>query len=441
MNKSNQSTDRFYNWVYSVSLGLIFLVMSNTTIANDLQPVIDNKQIALSIKVKDQNTAPKQQVQVEVELSSTKPFKDAMVVPYLDLKNAIVKKDDQQVTRSARMLDGEKWYTQTAKLYIYPLTAGDFVIPSFDVAVVLENDKINPLKGTISSEDTPFNVKTPPSLEMSSEFVSGSGASFTLTTDKPTSDPFAVGDAVILTYQLKVKNSHMMLLPDVKVPEIASVEVYQKPVAKENIFDRLSKRNTAVLNQAVTVVFQESGKLIIPSQSIEWWDTETNELKTLTTDPLEFQVGTSSAILQNHDLVQSLIGFVSKYSVYLIGLFIFVGLSIATVIARKTRPNTQKVLPTKIDINTYIKLYKSAVEDQHYAEAVDHLYLIAGNRTFVDKLDDESVNIWKQLLRYSFARDESIQPLSSSQAQRLLTAVTRNDSNLTTEDFDWRLNP
>ncbi|MEZ9789968.1 hypothetical protein BCT94_11980 [Vibrio breoganii] len=445
MNKNNPSKNWLFNWLSSLSQSLMVMLMlmavSNTTLANDLQPIIDDKQLALSVDVKSESIAPKQQVLVEVEISSTQPFEDAMVMPYLDLKNAVVKKDDQQVARSARMLDGQKWYTQTAKLYIYPLTAGTFVIPSFDVAVVLDNDKENPLKGTVSSEETTFNVEMPATLDATNEFVSGTDAAFTLKTDKPISDAFEVGEAVVLTYQLKVKNSHMMLLPDVNVPDIAGVEVYQKPVAKENIFDRLSKRNTAVLNQAVTVVFQESGKLVIPSQSIQWWDTKTNELKTLTTDPLEFQVGSSSALLQAHNYLEDITGFASKYGVYLIGLLVFVGLVITVVMKRKGKPSTQEKTPAKVDVGVKIKQYQSAVEGQRFAEAVDHLYLIAGNRTFTDRLDSESATIWKQLLSYSFANSDNKQPLTQQQAQILLSAVTSKELSSTPEGFDWRLNP
>ncbi|GEM80371.1 hypothetical protein VSU01S_26160 [Vibrio superstes NBRC 103154] len=419
----------------------MLLAVSNISLANDLQPIIDDKQLALSVDVKSESIAPKQQVLVAVEISSTQPFENEMVMPYLDLKNAVVKKDDQQVTRSARMLDGQKWYTQTAKLYIYPLTAGTFVIPSFDVAVVLDNDTENQIKGSVSSEETTFNVEMPASLKTTNEFVSGTDATFTLKTDKPISDAFEVGEAVVLTYQLKVKNSHMMLLPDVNVPDIPGVEIYQKPVAKENVFDRLSKRNTAVLNQAVTVVFQESGKLIIPSQSIKWWDTKTNELKTLTSDPLEFQVGSSSALLQDHNYVEDITRYASKSGVYLIGLLVFVGLAITAVMKRKAKPSTQQKTPAKLDVGIKIKQYQSAVEGQRFAEAVDHLYLIAGNRTFADKLDSESAIIWTQLLSYSFANSDSKQPLTQQQAQILLSAVMSKGLSSTPEGFDWRLNP
>ncbi|GEA59323.1 hypothetical protein VCO01S_05160 [Vibrio comitans NBRC 102076] len=430
-----------FKWLSSVSLGLILLSVCNISFANVLQPIIDDEQLTLSVQVKNESVVPKQQVLVEVEMSSTQPFEDAMVMPYLDLKNAVVKNDDQQVTRSARMLDGEKWYTQTTKLYIYPLTAGTFVIPSFDVAVALNNESGSPLKGSVSSKETTFSVQKPSSMETTNELVTGTNADFTLTTDKPISDAFEVGEAVVLTYQLTVKNSHMMLLPDVKVPDISGVEVYEKPVAKENIFDRLSKRNTAALTQAVTVVFQESGKLIIPSQSIKWWDTEAKQLKTLTTEPIEFQVGASGALIEDHDLVADITKFGSQYGVYFLGLFCFAGLSIDIVLKRRARPNSEEKTPAKIDVNTEIKQYKSAIEGQRFSEAVDHLYLIAGNRTFSDKLDSESALIWKQLLSYSFAKDKHKQPLTPQQAQILLSAVTNTESTSKPEGFDWRLNP
>ncbi|MFA0449154.1 hypothetical protein AB4587_08320 [Vibrio breoganii] len=441
MNKSNHSKSYFTRWLFVLSLSLMLMTVSHTSNANDLQPIIDKKQLALTVKISNDSIAPKQQVLVEVEVSSTKPFKGEIEIPYINIKNAVIKTDDQQVARSARMLEGQKWYTQTAKLYVYPLSAGTFVIPSFEFSVALDNGEDDPIAGNIRSEETAFTVDIPAPLEQSNEFVSGTDANFTLIADKPIDSTFEVGEAVVLNYQLEVKNSHMMLLPDVKVPKIAGVEVYLKPVAKENVYDRLSKRNTAVLNQAVTVVFQESGKLVIPSQSIQWWDTETNALKTLNTDPLEFQVGSSSALLQDHNYVADITGYASKYGVYLIGLLVFVGLVITVVMKRKAKPSTQEKTPAKINVGIKIKQYQSAVEGQRFAEAVDHLYLIAGNRTFADRLDSESATIWKQLLSYSFANSDNKQPLTQQQAQLLLSAVTSKELRSTPEGFDWRLNP
>ncbi|GAD79889.1 BatD family protein [Vibrio ezurae] len=448
--KTNNHTFQSYKskwrlWV----LALTLLIATGSSYANDIQAFIDDNTLTLSVEIahENDNIAPKQQVLANVILSSRQPFENEMVVPYFDIANAVVKKDEQKIARSVKTIAGEKWYTQTAKLYIYPLTKGQFTIPSFKVDVSLKNDENSDaqLTGSITSKEATFNVAMPAALKGVTDFITGTDATFRLSTDTPNSDSasYAVGDAVVLTYQLKVKNSHMMLLPDLVMPDISSVEAYSKPPAKENVFDRLSKRNTAVLTQDVTLVFQQAGKLVIPPQTIKWWDTKSNQLQSLTTEPMQLQIGDSSAVLMQNNSSEVLAQFFSEYG-KLILVLVSITIISAVIIARYTRRSTAEPSakpPIKTDIQSEIKHYHCAIEKQHFTEAVDHLYKIAGNRTFNEKLDKEATKLWQQLLSDSFSDTIKTSPLSAQQAKTLLNAVLSNQSKPHSDAFNWQLNP
>ncbi|GAM70159.1 batD protein [Vibrio sp. JCM 19236] len=214
-----------------------------------LQSYIEKGDIKVSVELGSNKVVPREQVQATLEIVSKYPLKDEIVLPYLDVDNGIVKSDEQGVLRSSKMIEGERWYSQSTKIYVYPMQHGRFVLPSFDVAVTLLNDKTS-VSGVIKTPEAGFDVTASSSAQ---EYVAGSEASFTVT--GASEEELKSGDAVTLTYVLSVKASHTMLLPEFKPAEISGAERYVKPLQKENQYNRLSKSNTAILTQEVTYIF------------------------------------------------------------------------------------------------------------------------------------------------------------------------------------------
>ncbi|OBT07946.1 hypothetical protein A9264_05615 [Vibrio sp. UCD-FRSSP16_10] len=442
-------------WLRGHVFMLILLIIPTCAMANDLQQAIDNNQLMLSAKLQSDSIVSKQQAIVDVELSSTKPFKQDMIIPYLDIKNALVKKDDQPIIRSAKTVDGQRWFIQKTKVYIYPLSEGTYQLAPFDISVALDNGNKEPLSGTISSKSIPLTATHPSKLNSKLPFVVGSNAQLTLTSDRPLDKSFYIGDAVVLTYQLEVKNSDMLLLPELTIPKIATVESYLKPVVKENVFDRLSKRNTAMLSQQVTIIFQQQGKLNLPALKMQWWDTTNNEVQLLSIEAASIQVGTTStAVLSSNNTQLTELGtkLINQYWKTLISILIIVIFSTALFIKLRAKQKTSHALVKPTNHKKIIKQYHIHITQHNYAKAVECLYAIAGTHTFTQQLNPQALITWNQLLSLSFSDTllnklpSSEQPhtakITTKQAQSLVQALTQPKTKQQKEmKFNWRLNP
>lgn len=148
---------KFQNLFVQSLLILCALFISQNLLASELQSYIDKGDIKVSVELDSDKFVPREQVQATLEIVSKYPLKDEIVLPYLDVDNGIVKSDEQGVLRSSKMVEGERWYSQSTKIYVYPMQQGRSVLPSFDVAVTLLDDKTS-VSGVIKTPEAGFDV-------------------------------------------------------------------------------------------------------------------------------------------------------------------------------------------------------------------------------------------------------------------------------------------
>ncbi|GAM59268.1 hypothetical protein JCM19231_4733 [Vibrio ishigakensis] len=410
---------KFQNLFIQSLLILCALFTSQNLLASELQSYIDKGDIKVSVELDSDKVVPREQVQATLEIVSKYPLKDEIVLPYLNVDNGIVKSDEQGVLRSSKMVDGERWYSQSTKIYVYPMQQGRFVLPSFDVAVTLLDDKTS-VSGAIQTPEAGFDVTASGSQL---EYVAGSAASFTVT--GASEEELESGDAVTLTYVLSVKDSHTMLLPEFKAAEIAGAERYVKPLQKENQYNRLSKSNTAILTQEVTYIFPNEGHFTVPSQTVQWWETESKSMKTLELDQQVFVVGTPSLLSSLPKLDQ-------------IWVYALLGV-IALLWALKLAFNKIKRVPRLTSKQTKVplsKLFLNAVKHKEYDKAIN----LARELSQVKGVELERFPLWQEMLEQTYSKsNEGFTHEKAMELLRLMSTVPSKQK--TSFKFDWRLNP
>ncbi|MEZ8436690.1 BatD family protein [Vibrio splendidus] len=457
--KKTKSTIRAFDLLkcWFAVLSAMVLLISMPANAINLYQLVSDGELKLNVEIKAQDVAVKQQVALDVEVLSTRPFQEELALPYLDIPNTVVKKDEQKVARSARTIEGIKWFTQKARYYLYPMQAGEFTVPELKIPVSVELTSETVVEGVIQSQPINFTSKMPVSNIDADALIVSPNAELSISTDRPLTDEFEVGHAVTATYTLSVANSHMMLLPEINIPDISDVELYRKPAVKENVFNRLNKSNTATLKQQVTLILQEQGKVVLPKQTMTWWNTKTNQLESLTVEQQTLQVGDAKLLdslsntLGSSDGAQTLSNWLSQYWYYLVIAGIFLA-AIARLIG-KHFIDLKLYFVARQQLNTK-KLniqFCRHVEEKQYSKAVQTVYEITG-RTTLSKgtlqlpLDSESNDIWKKLLKLGYAKntESSVSAslsVSLAEAKTLLKAI--NDSPKTRRApfrFNWNLN-
>ena len=458
MNKT-KSTIRSFDLLkcWFAILSAMVLLISMPANAINLYQLVSDGELKLNVEIKAQDVAVKQQVALDVEVLSTRPFQEELALPYLDIPNTVVKKDEQKVARSARTIEGIKWFTQKARYYLYPMQTGEFTVPELKIPVSVELTSETVVEGVIQSQPINFTSKMPVSNIDADALIVSPNAELSISTDRPLTNEFEVGHAVTATYTLSVANSHMMLLPEINIPDILGVELYRKPAVKENMFNRLNKSNTATLKQKVTLILQEQGKVVLPKQTMTWWNTKTNQLESLTVAQQTIQVGDAKLLdslsntLGSIDGTKTLSHWLSQYWHYLaiVGVFI----AATAHLFGKHFIDLKRYFVARQQLNTK-KLsiqFCRHVEDKQYSKAVQDIYEITGRKTFSKgtlqlPLNSESNDIWKKLLKLGYAKNtegsvSASLSVSLAEAKTLLKAI--NDSPKTRRApfrFNWNLN-
>ncbi|MEZ8687032.1 BatD family protein [Vibrio splendidus] len=458
MNKT-KSTIRSFDLLkcWFAILSAMVLLISMPANAINLYQLVSDGELKLNVEIKAQDVAVKQQIALDVEVLSTRPFQEELALPYLDIPNTVVKKDEQKVARSARTIEGIKWFTQKARYYLYPMQTGEFTVPELKIPVSVELTSETVVEGVIQSQPINFTSKMPVSNIDADALIVSPNAELSISTDRPLTDEFEVGHAVTATYTLSVANSHMMLLPEINIPDISGVELYRKPAVKENVFNRLNKSNTATLKQQVTLILQEQGKVVLPKQTMTWWNTKTNQLESLTVEQQTLQVGDAKLLdslsntLGSSDGAQTLSNWLSQYWYYLV----ITGIFLATIdrLIGKHFIDLKRYFVARQQLNTKklsIQFFRH-VEEKQYSKAVQTIYEITGRKTLSKgtlqlPLDSESNDIWKKLLKLGYAKStegsvSTSLSVSLAEAKILLKAI--NDSPKTRRTpfrFNWNLN-
>jgi hypothetical protein len=240
--------------------------------------LIAAKQITTDIHIATQGTiVPKQQVVVEVIVSSQFAFDGDIKVQYFDVENSLIVQPNQPAILTIKEVDGQQWFIQNKTINVYPLSDGTFTIAPLkvDVRVLGEKEK---LSGTIETLTKEFSVLTPDALVGVDNYIVSPNLTFTLSKSEVEQKDSGVGSAVTLTYELMVAEQHALSLPTLKIPELLNAQMYRKPEEKRDEFERFEKYNTAILKQSVTLIFNDEGKFAIPEQNIQWWNPETSTL-------------------------------------------------------------------------------------------------------------------------------------------------------------------
>ncbi|MCL9773749.1 BatD family protein [Vibrio methylphosphonaticus] len=448
MNKT-KSTVRSFDLLkcWFAVLSAMVLLISMPASANDISQLISDGELKLNIEIKAQGVAVKQQVALDVEVLSTRPFKEELALPYLDIPNTVVKKDEQKVARSARTIEGTKWFTQKARYYLYPMQAGEFTVPELNIPVSVELASKNVVEGAIQSQPIHFTSKMPVSNIDTDALIVSPNAELSISTDRPLTDEFEVGHAVTATYTLSVANSHMMLLPEINIPDISGVELYRKPAVKENVFNRLNKSNTATLKQQVTLILQEQGKVVLPKQTMTWWNTRTNQLESLTVEQQTLQVGDAKLLdsLSTNSGFQTVSNWINQYWYYLVIAALFIA-STARLVTNHFS-ELQRYFAARQQLNTK-KLsiqFCRHIERKQYNKAVQDIYELAGqtptsNGHFPSSLDPESIMIWNKLLTLEYSKSTT-DAISEMETKTLLKAINHLEKKQASPfKFNWNLN-
>jgi hypothetical protein len=390
-----------------------------------------------------------QPLDVRVSVMSQLPLYEEIKLEYFDVEGAVVKIAPNLSQNTNQQIEGLTWYSQQVKVTIYPLKAGQFEIPSILTTIAVENQSKQVIRGKLKTTGQQhFTIAPLDELESVDKFVASPNVKLTAeSSTKISTKTVKVGNAVEMTYEISADNLDVMMLPSFNSQPIEGVEIYAQPPKDENVQNRLTKRTTAVRTQTVTYVFNESGEVKLPTQTVLWWNTKTKTLEKLSTKGIGFIVEGSAQPLTAR-IFENLSNVVVSYWNYLLAMFVLLLFLVRSIARFWPDINEHYKQKRAFRARSLITLIEQQVENNDVSGIVDSIYKIAKVRglktgNLVAYMDKAQKKIWLDLMASAYDNHQP-KTVSIQEIKTLVHALTPSTPHKFRRSrfvFTWSLNP
>ena len=196
----------------------------------------------------------------------------------IEIPNVIAKQRNQLATNYTERVNGTTWSRQRWEVTLYPMTSGEFVIPTVPVRVQVSAPDGSNVGGTLYTQPIKFEASLPSGLlDNESPWFSATEVD-TEQQWQRSSENLKVGDAITRTVTIKAKDSLSVLLPDVLNNESTQqYQAYPQPNRLDDTQDRGNYRSSRI--EETVYVIQQGGEFTLPEFSFQWWDSKNQRLE------------------------------------------------------------------------------------------------------------------------------------------------------------------
>lgn len=197
-------------------------------------------------------------------------------------------------SESLEMIDGQRYKVYQREYAITPNRSGNFTIKGATFEGEIYRQRSDSLFSTFANT-IPVTAKAPP-IEIQVKPVPSNWQGDWLPSElvsltrelNPKNGPIDVGEPVTITYMLTAVGVKPEQLPDLEIPDIAGARSYPEQ-PEVNSFVR-NGTSISQLTQQVAVIPNQAGELVIPAQSLAWFNTRTDKAAMIDIDEQRLQV-------------------------------------------------------------------------------------------------------------------------------------------------------
>ncbi|SBS62490.1 BatD family protein [Vibrio splendidus] len=280
---------RTHKWLLSMTLILSWFSPFVASAADifDLQKSGDVELIAWvgekpksGDKITPTKVSVNEQVILNIEVATPRWLTGGTRIGSIEIPNVIAKQRNQLATNYTERVNGTTWSRQRWEVTLYPMTSGEFVIPTVPVRVQVSAPDGSNVGGTLYTQPIKFEASLPSGLlDNESPWFSATEVD-TEQQWQRSSENLKVGDAITRTVTIKAKDSLSVLLPDVLNNESTQqYQAYPQPNRLDDTQDRGNYRSSRI-EEAVYVI-QQGGEFTLPEFSFQWWDSKNQRLETV----------------------------------------------------------------------------------------------------------------------------------------------------------------
>ncbi|MEZ8107845.1 BatD family protein [Vibrio splendidus] len=280
---------RAHKWLLSMTLMLSWFFPAVASAADifDLQKSGDVELIAWvgekpksGDKITPTKVSVNEQVILNIEVATPRWLTGGTRIGSIEIPNVIAKQRNQLATNYTERVNGTTWSRQRWEVTLYPMTSGEFVIPTVPVRVQVSAPDGSNVGGTLYTQSIKFEASLPSGLlDNESPWFSATEVD-TEQQWQRSSENLKVGDAITRTVTIKAKDSLSVLLPDVLNNESTQqYQAYPQPNRLDDTQDRGNYRSSRI--EETVYVIQQGGEFTLPEFSFQWWDSKNQRLETV----------------------------------------------------------------------------------------------------------------------------------------------------------------
>ncbi|MFA0695454.1 BatD family protein [Vibrio sp. 10N.222.49.C9] len=312
-------------WLLSMTLMLSWFFPAVASAADifDLQKSGDVELIAWigekpksGDKITPGKVSVNEQVILNIEVATPRWLTGGTRIGSIEIPNVIAKQRNQLATNYTERVGGTTWSRQRWEVTLYPMTSGEFVIPTVPVRIQVSAPDGSNVGGTLYTQPIKFEASLPSGLlDNETPWFSATEVDIEQQWQR-SSEELKVGDAITRTITIKAKDSFSVLLPDVLTNKSTKqFQAYPQPNRLDDTQERGDYRSSRV--EQTVYVIQKGGEFTLPEFSFQWWDSKNQRLE---------NVVIKGEVFEAKHTVQS---FIKAY----MSVFITVGLALLVCIA------------------------------------------------------------------------------------------------------------
>ncbi|WP_373960494.1 BatD family protein [Vibrio gigantis] len=231
-------------------------------------------------KITPAKVSVNEQVILTIEVATPRWLTGGTRIGSIEIPNVIAKQRNQLATNYTERVGGTTWSRQRWEVTLYPMTSGEFVIPTVPVRVQVSAPDGSNVGGTLYTQPIKFEASLPSGL-LSDESPWFSATDVDVEQQwQRSNENLKVGDAVTRTVTIKAKDSLSVLLPDVLNNESTQqYQAYPQPNRLDDTQERGDYRSSRV--EETVYVIQQGGGFTLPDFSFQWWNSKNQRLESV----------------------------------------------------------------------------------------------------------------------------------------------------------------
>ncbi|ROR21230.1 BatD family protein [Vibrio crassostreae] len=231
-------------------------------------------------KITPAKVSVNEQVILTIEVATPRWLTGGTRIGSIEIPNVIAKQRNQLATNYTERVGGTTWSRQRWEVTLYPMTSGEFVIPTVPVRIQVSAPDGSNVGGTLYTQPIKFEASLPSGL-LSDESPWFSATDVDVEQQwQRSNENLKVGDAITRTVTIKAKDSLSVLLPDVLSNESTQqYQAYPHPNRLDDTQERGDYRSSRL--EETVYVIQQGGEFTLPDFSFQWWDSKNQRLESV----------------------------------------------------------------------------------------------------------------------------------------------------------------